>query len=115
MTSNIALLPREPERLIEMVLSLQGENDRLRGIVATLTRALYGARSERLGADTAQLALGLGDLADIPIEPEPALPTAQPADTQARPKAARNIGGSVASFGWLRSDLGSASRFRFGG
>lgn len=93
MRSDTASLPHEPDQLIEMVLSLQGENERLRGIVATLTRALYGARSERLGADVAQLALGLGDLADIPIEPEPASPTARYADAQARPKAARNIGG----------------------
>jgi len=60
--------------------------------VATLKRALFGARSERLDANPAQLPLGLGDLAAIPVEPEPT-PKPQPADRPTRPQAVRNIGG----------------------
>ena len=92
MSFDPASLPREPDQLIEMVLSLQGENDKLRAIVATLKRALFGARSERLDASAAQLPLGLGDLAAIPVEPEPT-PKPQPADRPTRPQAVRNIGG----------------------
>ncbi|MEO9191806.1 MAG: IS66 family transposase [Acetobacteraceae bacterium] len=92
MSFDPASLPREPDQLIEMVLSLQGENDKLRAILATLKRALFGARSERLDANAAQLPLGLGDLAATPVEPEPT-PKPQPADRPTRPQAVRNIGG----------------------
>ena len=92
MGSDPASLPREPDQLIEMVVSLQDENDKLRAIVETLKRTLFGARSERLAVPAAQLPLGLGDLAAIPIEPQPAQKP-RPADRPARPKPVRNIGG----------------------
>jgi transposase len=92
MGSDPASLPREPGQLIEMVVSLQDENDKLRAIVATLKRALFGARSERLAVAAAQLPLGLGDLAAIPVEPQPAQKP-RPAHRPARPKPVRNIGG----------------------
>jgi transposase len=63
--------------------------------VSSLPRDPTGARSERLAADEAQLALGLGDLSALPVEPEPEAATAaghgQPKPL--RPKASRNIGG----------------------
>jgi hypothetical protein len=37
-----ATLPRDPDRLIEIIMALQDRNVHLQGIVATLTRAVYG-------------------------------------------------------------------------
>ena len=45
-----ATLPRDPDRLIEIIMALQDRNVHLQGIVATLTRAVYGPRSEKLAA-----------------------------------------------------------------
>ena len=55
-------MPRDPDRLIEIVMELQDHNTHLQGIVATLTRALYGPRSEKLIADATQLPLELDDV-----------------------------------------------------
>ena len=71
MASDIAPLPREPDILIEMVLELRGENGKLRAMLETLRRTLYGARSERFDSDPGQLALGLEDVSTAPVEPEP--------------------------------------------
>jgi transposase len=76
-----------------VIAELRAENERLRAMLATLRRMLFGARSERHEADPAQLALGLDDLASAPAEPEPQAahkPRRQPPTP--RPKAARNIG-----------------------
>ena len=69
MASDIAALPREPDILIEMVLELRGENGKLRAMLETLRRTLYGARSERFGDDPGQLALGLleGQLRNVAL------------------------------------------------
>ena len=72
-------------------MALREENASLRAIVETLTRALYGARSERLGADADQLQLLLGDLATAGIEPE-APAQSQGGDRPPRSKPRRNIG-----------------------
>src|SRR4051812_28486 len=58
MASDVAPLPREPDTLIEMVLELRDENGKLRAMLETLRRTLYGARSERFDAGPGQLALG---------------------------------------------------------
>jgi transposase len=92
MASDVALLPREPDTLIAIIVGLRDENGHLRAIVETLKRALYGARSERFEADAAQLALGLDDVSTAPVEPETAR-TAPSRDHPARPKPVRNIGG----------------------
>ena len=90
-----ASLPRDPDRLIEIILELQERNAHLQGIVAALKRAVYGPRSEKLIADKAQLPLELDDVVlseplaaanddDVgqrPVRPHPS-----------RPKPARNIG-----------------------
>ena len=68
MASGVTPLPREPDTLIEMVLELRDE-----GMLETLRRALYGARSERFDTDPGQLALGLEDVSAAPVEPEPEL------------------------------------------
>src|SRR3954449_6109402 len=95
MSSGIASLPRDPDILLEMITGLRAENEKLRAMLETLKRALYGARSEKRDADAAQLALGLGDLSALPVEPEPdAVAGAEPDRPKpARPKASRNIGG----------------------
>ena len=55
-------LPRDPDRLIEIIVALQDRNAHLEGMVAALKRTVYGPRSEKLVADTAQLPLDLDDL-----------------------------------------------------
>jgi transposase len=90
--SDIASLPREPDILIGMIVELRDDNDKLRAIVETLKRALYGARSEKLDADAAQLPLTLDDVSTAPREPEPEQVTREPR-VQPAGKPARNIGG----------------------
>ena len=94
MASDVSALPREPDILIEMVLELRGENGKLRAMLETLRRTLYGARSERFDSDSGQLALGLEDVSTAPIElePEAAKPRLQDG-RRIRPRSARNIGG----------------------
>src|SRR5579872_1770064 len=95
MPSGVSSLPRDPDILIEMIAGLRAENERLRALLETAKHALYGARSEKRDADAAQLALGLGDLSALPVEPEQdAVADGGPDRPKpARPKASRNIGG----------------------
>lgn len=90
MESNPAALPREPDILIGMIVELRDENGRLRAMLETMRRAMYGARSERFESDAAQLALALDDVSAAPVEPP--LPKPEPQERPARPKAMRNIG-----------------------
>ena len=53
MAPDVAPLPREPDALIGIIVDLRDENDKLRAMLETLSRALFGARSERLAADPA--------------------------------------------------------------
>jgi len=69
MSSGVSSLPRDPDILIEMIAGLRAENEKLRAMLETLKRPLYGARSEKRDAEEAQLALGLGDLSVVPVEP----------------------------------------------
>ena len=94
MSSGVASLPRDPDILLEMIAGLRAENEKLRAMLETLKRAMYGARSEKRDADVAQLALGLGDLSGLPVEPErQAVAGGEPDRPQpARPKASRNMG-----------------------
>jgi hypothetical protein len=43
-------LPSDPARLIEIVLSLDAENDRLRAVIGTFKDMIFGSRSEKLCA-----------------------------------------------------------------
>jgi transposase len=89
-------LPSDTARLIEMVLSLDAENDRLRAVIGTFKDMVFGSRSEKLSAVVAdQLALDLADLATdvtlpaaanddhVPSKP-PASPARRPSATSAR-------------------------------
>jgi transposase len=88
-------LSRDPDILLETIAGLRAENEKLRAMLETLKRALYGARSEKRDIEEAQLALGMGDLSAVPLEPEPDAATGGPPDRprSAHPKASRNIGG----------------------
>jgi hypothetical protein len=70
MAYDVASLPREPNILIGMIAELRDENDKLRVMLETLKRTLYGARSEKFDADAWQLPLELEDLSTVPAEPE---------------------------------------------
>ncbi|MBV9687519.1 MAG: transposase, partial [Alphaproteobacteria bacterium] len=91
--SDIASLPRDPDILIGIIADLRGENDKLRAMVETLKRTLFGARSEKLAADAAQLPLALEDVSTAPREPEPELATRPRRAQSPSCKPARNIGG----------------------
>jgi transposase len=92
MASIVVPLPREPDTLIGMIVELRDENDKLRAMLETLRRKLFGAQSERLGTDPGQLALDLEDVSTAPVEFEPESAKPQPQDRRGRRKAARNIG-----------------------
>ncbi len=94
MTSDVASLPREPDILIGMITELRDENDKLRAMLATLKRTLFGARSEKFDADAGQLPLELEDLSATSTEPKPeGAAKPQGRDQTTRPKPVRNIGG----------------------
>ena len=90
-----ASLPRDPDRLIAIIMDLQERNQVLRGQVAALRRVVFGPRSERLAVDPAQLDLALPDVEIASVVPaanddEPAARPARVAPP--RRKAVRNIG-----------------------
>ena len=91
-------LPSDPARLIEMVLSLDAENDRLRAVIGTFKDMVFGSRSEKLAAVAAeQLVLDLADLATDVTLPSAANDDRVPskpagATSRHRKKAQRNIG-----------------------
>jgi transposase len=91
--SDTASLPRDPDILIRMIVDLRDENDRLRAIVGALKRTLFGARSEKLDANPAQLPLALDDVSAAPRAPEPERVTRPRRAQPSRRKPARNIGG----------------------
>jgi transposase len=94
MSFDRATLPRDPDRLIELVMELQDRNTHLQGVVATLTRALYGPRSEKLIADTAQFPLALDDvvISEAPAAASDDIARQPDRACSSRPKMARNIG-----------------------
>ena len=55
MSFDPASLPRDPDRLIAIIMDLQERNEHLQGVVAALQRAVFGPRSEKLPTDPAQL------------------------------------------------------------
>jgi len=91
-------LPSDAARLIEMVLSLDAENDRLRAVIHTFKDMVFGSRSEKLAVVVAdQLALDLADLATdvtLPAAANDDHVPSKPAGTTSKPrkKAQRNIG-----------------------
>ena len=95
MSAGVSSLPRDPDVLIAMIIELREKNDKLHAMLETLKRALFGARSERRDIDEAQLALELGDLSAVPVEPGATAPAPGDRDPPGPPrrKASRNIGG----------------------
>jgi hypothetical protein len=89
-------LPTDTAALIEMVLALDAENEKLRVAMQTLKGMIFGKRSERLAAIVAeQIALDLGDLETGVTPPAAANDDAPAAELPGRParkKARRNIG-----------------------
>ena len=66
-------LPRDPDKLIEIIHDLRGEVEMLRTSVTKLKAMIFGARSERSAVIIAeQLALGLGDVEAQAVLPAPA-------------------------------------------
>jgi hypothetical protein len=66
-------LPRDPDRLIEMVLAGEGKIEALQATIAKLRTIIFGARSEKSAAIIAeQLSLGLGDAEALPAGLSPA-------------------------------------------
>ena len=92
MASDVPSLPHEPDALIEIIVELRNENGRLRAMLETARRALYGARSERLGEDPGQLALGLEDISAVPVKAEQDAAQLRPHGGPTRRKPVRNIG-----------------------
>jgi len=78
--------------LLALNAALRAENVNLLAIVATLKRALYGARSEKQAEPASQLPLALDDLSATPVEPAKS-PAPANSNRPPRPKAVRNIGG----------------------
>ena len=91
--SDTASLPRDPDILIGIIADLRDENGKLRAMVETLKRTLFGARSEKLDADPAQLPLALDDVSAAPRAPEPERVTRPRRAQSPSRKPARNIGG----------------------
>jgi transposase len=91
-------LPSDPARLVEIVLSLDAENDRLRAIIGTFKDMVFGSRSEKLSVVIAdQLALDLADVATdvtLPAAANDDHAARKPAGATGKPrrKAQRNIG-----------------------
>ena len=89
-------LPTDPATLIEMVLALDAENEKLRVAMQTFKDMIFGKRSERVAALVAeQLALELGDLeagVTLPAAANDGTPAQKLLGKSPRKKARRNIG-----------------------
>ena len=87
-------LPRDPDRLIEMVLAREGEIETLQATIAKLRTIIFGARSEKSAVIIAeQLSLGLSDVETViptPANDDGKDGTKAAAETQR--KRNRNIG-----------------------
>src|ERR1700683_4002969 len=66
-------LPRDPDRLIEMVLAGEGKIEALEATIAKLRAIIFGARSKKSAVIIAeQLSLGLGGAEADAAAPSPA-------------------------------------------
>ncbi len=92
-------LPRDLDRLIEMVLPSEGKIEALQETIAKLRTIIFGARSEKSAVIVAeQLSLGLGEADADAAAPSPANDDG-PAENrpQATPKVYRIARGRAAS------------------
>ena len=92
-------LPRDPDRLIEMVLDCEGKIESLQATIVKLKTIIFGARSEKSAVIIAeQLSLGLGDAATNAALSSPANDDGQDDErnnttgSKAHKKRNRNIG-----------------------
>ena len=92
-------LPRDPDRLIEMVLACEGKIEALQATIAKLRTIIFGARSEKSAVIIAeQLSLALGEIEADAAAPQPANDDGQDdergnkAGPETRKKRHRNIG-----------------------
>src|SRR5271165_6198716 len=94
-------LPRDPDRLIEMVLACEGEIESLQATIVKLRTIIFGARSEKSAviiAEQLSLGLGLGDVATDAALSSPANDDGQDDERgnktvpETRKKRNRNIG-----------------------
>jgi len=92
-------LPRDPDRLIEMVLAREGKIGALEATIAKLRAIIFGARSEKSAVIIAeQLSLALGGVeADAVVPPpanddDPGGASGNETAAEARKKRKRNIG-----------------------
>jgi len=92
-------LPRDPDRLIEMVLASEGKIEALQATIAKLRTIIFGARSEKSAVIIAeQLSLALGGVeADAVVPPpanddDPGGASGNETAAEARKKRKRNIG-----------------------
>lgn len=92
-------LPRDPDRLIEMVLAYEGKIESLQATIVKLKTIIFGARSEKSAVIIAeQLSLGLGDAATNAALSSPANDDGQDDErnnttgSKAHKKRNRNIG-----------------------
>src|SRR5271154_1366520 len=92
-------LPRDPDRLIEMVLACEGEIESLQATIVKLRTIIFGARSEKSAVIIAeQLSLGLVDVATDAALSSPANDDGQDDERgnktgpETRKKSNRNIG-----------------------
>ena len=92
-------LPRDPDRLIEMVLASEGKIEALQATIAKLRTIIFGARSEKSVVIIAeQLSLALGAIEAGVAAPTPANDDGQNAERgneiapETRKKRNRNIG-----------------------
>ena len=82
-------LPRDPDRLIEMVLASEGKIEALQATIAKLRTIIFGARSEKSVVIIAeQLSLALGAIEAGVAAPMVRTPNA---GTRSRRKRARSV------------------------
>ena len=93
MAIDITSLPRDLDALIKIIADLGDENDKLRAMLDTVRRTLFGTRSERFETDTAQLTLGIEGGPATPVDSDASTVSPSPRDRSGRSRPERNIGG----------------------
>ena len=93
MAIDITSLPRDLDALIKIIADLGDENDKLRAMLDTVRRTLFGTRSERFETDTAQLMLGIEGGPATPVDFDASTVSPSPRDRSGRSRPERNIGG----------------------
>ena len=93
MAIDVTSLPRDPDALIQIIADLGNENDKLRAMLDTVRRTLFGTRSERFETDTVQLTLGIEEGPATPVDFDASTVSPLRRDRSGRSRPERNIGG----------------------